>query len=356
MNVTDWGFTPAMEFFCKEQGLENLAFGRVIAEHRERYLLITEQGELEAEVSGHFRYSAVKREEFPAVGDWVAISVYEGGGALIHRLYPRFSFIKRQAAGRSVEVQVIAANINVAFIVMAVDHDFNLNRLERYLTICYTAQVEALVILSKIDLLSESQLENMGNLLKQRHQHIPINFVSNLSGQGLDELKKLLLPGKTYCLLGSSGAGKSSLLNNLIGQKVMQTSNLSAQTGKGRHTTSHRELFFLPNGSFLIDNPGMREVGISDEHDGLEITFNQLHHFAEQCRYNDCTHQTEAGCAVIDALQKGLLDGAAYQNYIKLEKERQFFETTQDERKRKEKIMGKILKDYQKKDYRNKGQ
>jgi ribosome biogenesis GTPase / thiamine phosphate phosphatase len=354
MSLIDWGFTAEMELFRQEQGLTGLETGRVIAEHRERYVLVTEQGELDAEVSGHLRFTASKREDFPAVGDWVALSVYEGGTAMIHRLYPRFSAIKRLAAGRNGDLQVVSANIDFAFIVQAVDRDFNINRLERYLTLCHTAKVEPVVILSKIDLAVDTQLESISKQLNQRHQQLKLLFISNTSGLGLDALKSMILPGRTYCLLGSSGVGKSSLLNNLLEKEVMQTKTISAQTGKGRHTTSHRELFFLENGGLLIDNPGMREVGITDESDGLENTFDQLHTLAKLCRFQDCSHQSEAGCAVLDALNNGTLDEAAYLNFLKLEKERQFYETTVSERRKKEKVFGKILKDYHKKDIRNK--
>lgn len=349
MILSDLGFSSEMHEFRLEQKLESLDVGRVLAEHRERYILYTEHGEVDAEVSGHLRFTARSREDFPAVGDWVALSLYEGGTALIHRLYPRFSAIKRLAAGKAGDIQVVSANIHFALLVMAVDQDFNLNRLERYLTICNAAKVEPIAILTKIDLLSVNQLETIGRQLAQRHQHLQVQFISNLTGTGLDALKTQLLPGKTYCLLGSSGAGKSTLLNNLTGHRMMQTSSLSEQTGKGRHTTTHRELFFLENGSFLIDNPGMREVGIADETDGLENTFDQLHELSKLCRYSDCTHQSEAGCAVLEALKNGTLNEASYQNYVKLEKERSFFESSQADRKRKEKILGKVLKDYKKK-------
>lgn len=354
MNLEDLGYNENLEKFRIENGLKNFEPGRVVAEHKERYVVKTASVEMEAEITGNLRFAAQNREDFPAVGDWVLLSIYDTDFAVIHHIMPRFSVIKRQAAGHFGDVQIIAANIDVAFLVQAVDRDFNLNRLERYLTICYSSKVSPVIILTKTDLTSENRLAEIIEMVKLRIGNVPVIAVSNETHKGIDELKKVIEKGKTYCLLGSSGVGKSTLLNSLSGEKLMTTSTISESTGKGRHTTSHRELIVLANGGILIDNPGMREVGIADNSSGLETTFDRIISFAENCKYNNCTHTSEAGCAVIEAVQNGEIEKAAYENYLKMEREKAHFETSVAEKRKKEKIFGKILKDYQKSGFRQK--
>ena len=350
MNLENLGYTEKLEKFRTENGLKSFEIGRVVAEHKERYIVRTASGEIEAGITGNLRFSAKSREDFPAVGDWVSLTIYDADFAVIHHVLPRFSVIKRQAVGHFGDVQIIAANIDFAFLVQAVDRDFNLNRFERYLTICYASGVRPVIILTKTDLISENRLAEIIETVGLRIKNVPVIAVSNETHKGIDELKKVIVMGKTYCLLGSSGVGKSTLLNSLSGERLMTTSALSESTGKGRHTTSHRELIVLENGGILIDNPGMREVGIADTSGGLETTFDKILSFAENCKYNNCTHTTEAGCSVIEAVEKGEIEKAAYENYLKMEREKAHFETSVAEKKKKDKIFGKILKDYQKKD------
>jgi ribosome biogenesis GTPase / thiamine phosphate phosphatase len=350
MTLEDLGYTENLEKFRIENGLKNFEIGRILAEHKERYIVRTASGEIEAEITGNLRFSAKSREDFPAVGDWVSLTIYNSDFAVIHNVLPRFSVIKRQAVGHFGDVQIIAANIDFAFLVQAVDRDFNLNRFERYLTICYASGVTPVIILTKTDLISKQRVSEIVEAVKLRISDVPIIAVSNETFDGIDALKNVIEKGKTYCLLGSSGVGKSTLLNSLSGERLMTTSALSESTGKGRHTTSHRELIVLENGGILIDNPGMREVGIADSSGGLETTFDRIISFAENCKYNNCTHTTEAGCSVIEAVQNGEIEKAAYENYMKMEREKAHFETSVAEKRKKEKIFGKILKDYHKKE------
>lgn len=354
MTLEDIGYNQELEKFRIENGLTGFETGRVVAEHKERYIVKTTSGEVEAEITGNLRFSAKSREDFPAVGDWVALTVYDADFAVIHHVLPRFSVIKRQAVGHFGDVQIIAANIDFAFLVQAVDRDFNLNRLERYLTICHASGVSPVIVLTKTDLISEQQVAEIINVVKLRIADVPVIAVSNETNEGIDTLKKVIEKGKTYCLLGSSGVGKSTLLNSLSGEKLMITSSVSESTGKGRHTTSRRELIVLGNGGILIDNPGMREVGIADSAAGLETTFDKIFSFGKNCKYNNCTHTSEAGCSVLEAVQNGEIEEAAYENYLKMERERVHFETSVTERKKKEKTLGKIIKDYYKKDWRQK--
>lgn len=345
MTYQDLGFTENLEKYRAENNLESLEVGRVISEHKERYDIKTPNQEYDAELIGNLRFTAVDRYGFPAVGDWVAFSEYDEGKALIHAIYPRSSIIERQAVAKTGQVQIIATNIDFGLIVQAVDRDFNLNRLERYLTICYSSKVEPIIVLSKIDLLNTDELEDIVNQIQHRLSITEVYTATNKEEDGYHALSGNLRSGKTYCLLGSSGVGKSTLLNNLAGKAMMETGEISSSVNKGRHVTSHRELIVLENGSILIDNPGMREVGIADVGEGLETTFASIMDYAEDCRYANCTHVHEKGCAVLAAVENGEIDEGAYVNFRKMEKEKAHFESDAQERKKKDKNLGRMIKE-----------
>lgn len=348
MRLEDIGYNSKLEKFRIDNDLNSFETGRVIAEHKERYIIRTTKGEFDAEITGNMRFTAKSREDFPAVGDWVALTTFESDFAIIHKVFPRFSIIKRQAIGQFGEVQIIATNIDYGFIVQAVDRDFNVNRLERYLTICNSSKVSPIIVLTKIDLINEIQISDILMDIKVRIKNVPVIALSNESQAGYEEIKTVIKKGKTYCMLGSSGVGKSTLLNNLSGKTIMRTDTISLSTNKGRHVTSHRELIILENGGILIDNPGMREVGIADSSDGLEITFDEIVSLSQNCKFKNCTHTSEAGCSVLEAVEKGEIDKAAYENYQKMEREKAHFESTVAERRKKDKEFGKIIKNYKK--------
>jgi ribosome biogenesis GTPase len=354
MKLEDFGYNKRLEEFRIENKLNGFDIGRVIAEHKERFIIKTAKGEFEAEITGNMRFTAKSREDFPAVGDWVALTTYDSDFAIIHQILPRFSIIKRQAVGQFGEIQIIATNIDYAFIVQAVDRDFNINRLERYLTICNASKVRPIIVLSKIDLISEQQLSEILANIKVRIKNVPVIAMSNESQDGYDRIKATLEKGKTYCMLGSSGVGKSTLLNNLSGKAIMRTDTISLSTNKGKHVTSHRELIVLENGGILVDNPGMREVGIADSASGLEITFDMIVSLSQNCKFKDCTHTNEIGCSVLEAVEKGEIDKASYENYLKMEREKAHFESTVAERRKKDKEFGKFLKNYKKDMNKNK--
>lgn len=353
MTLEALGYNSRLEKYKKENGLDDYEIGRIAAEHKERYIVRSAAGEREAEITGNMRFSASGREDYPAVGDWVAFMPYDDDFAIIHKILPRSSVIERQAVGQFGEVQIIAANIDYAFLVQAVDRDFNINRLERYLAICYSSKVKPIIILSKIDLIDHAILSELIDKVKARHGEVPIIPISSEDPASISAVESIIERGKTYCLLGSSGVGKSTLMNNLSGKSVMKTDEISKSTNKGRHVTSHRELIVLENGGIIIDNPGMREVGVSDSGEGLEAVFDSIAELARNCRFVDCTHTSEAGCAVLESLGKGELDEEAYENYIKLERERAYFETSVAERRKRDKAFGKILKNYKKDMKRN---
>lgn len=348
MDINDLGYNTDFEQFRNDNELGDFTVGRIVAEHKERYTIRTADTELEAEITGNLRFAATSREDFPAVGDWVALTVYEPDFGVIYKVFPRFSILSRQAVGHSGEVQIIATNVDYAFLVQAVDRDFNINRLERYLTICHSAGVKPIVVLTKTDLIGAEMLLQIKESVEQRIKNIPLLTVSNITQEGLDSIRLLMEKGKTYCMLGSSGVGKSTLINNLRGESVMQTDVISTSTGKGRHVTTHRELVVLENGGILIDNPGMREVGVTDVSEGLSATFDSIFEYAKTCKYQDCTHTNEVGCAVIDAVKNGIIDQKSYDNYLKMNKEKDFFESSVAERRKRDKNFGKMLKDYKK--------
>ncbi len=348
MTLEELGYTEELENYRKDRDLDAFDVGRIISEHKERYVVRTTIKEYDGEIIGNLRFSAQNRSDFPAVGDWVAISTYDDHKVLIHAVFPRKTSIERHAVGKHGEKQIIATNIDYAFIVQAVDRDFNINRIERYLTICNTSNVKPIIILSKIDLINDVELSNLTTAIRERVKQIPVITLSNKSQDGIDSLNDQIEKGKTYCLLGSSGVGKSTLVNNLSGKEMMKTNTISASSNKGRHITSHRELIVLENGGILIDNPGMREVGIADSADGLETTFNTIVELSEYCKFKDCTHTTEIDCAVLAAVERGEIDQSSYENYLKMEREKEHFESTVAEKRKKNKGFGKMMKNYKK--------
>jgi ribosome biogenesis GTPase len=353
MTIRELGYKQYLEKYRTEQNLDSFEIGRVILEHKERYVVKTPENEYDAELVGNLRFMAESRYDFPAVGDWVAFSEYDDDKALIHAIYPRNSIIERQAVGKSGQVQIIATNVDCGLIVQAVDRDFNINRLERYLTICNASNVEPVIVLSKIDLISKSELESILAQINQRIKDVPLITVSNQS-DGYAALEPFIKEGETYCLLGSSGVGKSTLLNILSGELQMKTGEISSSVNKGKHITSHRELIVLDSGGILIDNPGMREVGIADTTRGLETTFDSMLEYAENCRFKDCTHMHEKGCAILAAVENEEIDQDSYFNFQKMEKEKMHFESDAIERKKKDKDFGKMIKNVKKQRKNNK--
>lgn len=346
MKLEELGYNESHEKFRLENKLEDFEIARVIAEHKERYVVRSAAGECDAEITGNLRFTAKSREDFPAVGDWVALIRADADFGIIHSVFPRFSVLSRQAVGKPGERQIIAANVDCALVVQAADRDFNINRLERYLTICHEANVAPVIVLTKTDLVDKPSVEKIIESIRIRIPDIPVHAISNETKEGYTSISELLEKGRTYCLLGSSGVGKSTLMNNLSGRTVMETGSISTSTNKGRHITSHRELTILGNGGILIDNPGMREIGIADASEGLAATFDKILQFGAQCRFTDCTHTNEVGCAVIDAVGKGEIDGETYENFLKLEREKQHFDLTVSEKRDKDKAFGKMMKNF----------
>ncbi len=348
MTLNDIGYNEIIATSVSERNIDGLEVGRIICEQKERYFVFTAKGEYEAEITGNLRFSAENREDFPAVGDWVLLSLCENHFAVIHSVLPRSSVIKRQAIEQHSGVQIIACNIDYALIMQAADRDFNLNRLERYLTICGDSNIKPIILITKIDLCPESEIEKIRLRIKNRITGVPLIFLSNETRAGMDALRGEIQKGKTYCLLGSSGVGKSSLVNALSKKEIMKTGEISAVTNKGKHVTSYREIVVLDSGGILIDNPGMREVGIAGDPSAVDSAFALITGIAQNCRFSDCTHIHEAGCAVLEAINNGVIEKAVYGNYIKIKKETDFFASTKAEKHKKDKDFGKMVKNFKK--------
>ena len=321
----------------------SLIRARIIAEHKEAYVLKSGSAEWTAKITGKMRFAASSREDYPAVGDWVLITPLDKDQAVIHEILPRKTVLKRKSAGKT-DVQIIASNIDVAFIVQSPDRDYSLNRFERYFSLAESGRIKPAVVLNKIDLIDDLDLEWRLSEIRDRFKGTDIYATSAVTGKGMADLTKDIKKGLTYCFLGSSGVGKSSLINAFMGENLMRTGEISSHTERGKHITSHRQLFALENGGFLIDNPGMREIGLLDSKTGIKSVFSEIQDLSERCRFSDCTHTHEPGCAVLKAVKSGDLGKSQYENYIKLVKENEFNTMTRLEKREKDRQFGKFIK------------
>jgi ribosome biogenesis GTPase / thiamine phosphate phosphatase len=324
-------------------GTRALLIGRVISIKGFKYDLITEKGPLETELSGKLLFGTFS-ESLPKVGDWVLFMDYETMGYIIEVL-PRMNALSRKSPGAKTEKQVLAANVDFAMIVQGLDRDFNIMRLERYIVQITACGITPIVILNKADLIEDQ--ENHRKEIAQLMRECPVYFCSTYTGLGIDELNNnVLQKGKTYIFIGSSGVGKSSLLNSLMHKELQKTNSTSDVTSKGKHTTTTRDLFALPNGSLVIDTPGMREFGLTFEDDQhSDKLFPAIQKFASACKFTDCRHLQEAGCAVMEAVNSGALDEGVYESYLKLLKEQRRFEIKIEDKKRLGKQFGKMTKE-----------
>ena len=330
MNLLELGWTDAVaRHFQKHRGT-GVVPGRVACVHASLFIVIAESGEYSAKVSGRFAHTAGSHAEFPAVGDWVAFEPLDGEAkGVIQAVLPRQSAILRKVAGGTTEQQVLATNVDTVFLMTAFDRDFNLRRIERYLTLAWDSGASPAILLNKADAcddpdarLAEVQAIAMG---------VPVHAISALTQEGLGALRPYVATGRTVALLGSSGVGKSTLVNALLGVEHMQVGAVREDDHRGRHTTAHRELIRLPDGGLLIDTPGLREIQLWASEEDVERTFEDIADLASRCRFRDCGHAHEPGCAVREAVQGGSLDPKRLESYRKLQRELRYLSRKQDQ-------------------------
>jgi ribosome biogenesis GTPase len=325
--------------------LDRFDIARVMAVHKDSYTINNGENDVFAELIGKMVFSADSPVDFPAVGDWVFATFYdENTFSIIHNVLPRKSLLKRKTSGKKIDFQLIAANIDVAFIVQSLDANFNLRRLERYLVMVKESNIKPIVLLSKSDLLNTEDIKNKVSQIQKIMPFLHVQPFSNKNKSGLKNVKNLLIPRQTYCLLGSSGVGKTTLLNNLIGESLFITKTVREKDSKGRHATSYRQLIMLNCEAMLIDTPGMRELGNFSVETGIDETFKEITELSEQCQFNDCTHISEKGCAVLKAVKDGQVPQKRYENYLKMIKESIYNEMSYLEKKQKDKQFGKFCK------------
>jgi ribosome biogenesis GTPase / thiamine phosphate phosphatase len=334
MNVTDltalgWGDFFETNFRLFEQ--DGYVPGRVFLEHKTFFRVYTQFGEMLAEISGKLRHEAVNRGDLPAVGDWVAITPRsEGDRAIIHAVLPRRTSFARKMAGSRTAEQIVGTNIDTVFLLTSLNQDFNLRRIERYLIVAWESGANPIIVLSKSDLCE--QVEDRVSEVESVARSVPIHVVSVVNNFGLQELAHYFRRGLTVALLGSSGVGKSTLINHLTGMERLKVQSVREDDDRGKHTTTHRELVLLPGGGLVLDTPGMRELQLWDGEESLPVVFEDIEVLADECFFSDCRHEDEPRCAVRDALAEGSIDASRYESYEKLQKELNYLARRKDKR------------------------
>jgi len=343
------GWDAFFEQYFEEHGRRGLTAARVTLEHQHIYTVHTADGESLATVAGGLRHRAEGRHEFPAVGDWVAITPpAQGRRGVIQTILPRRSKFSRKVTGRETTEQVVAANIDTVFLMMGLDGDYNLRRIERYLITARDGGASPVVVLNKADVCDDVGLRVRE--VQSVAQTAPVHAVSTRQDGIIGVLDVYLIPGRTIALLGSSGVGKSTLVNRLVGHQMQKTRAVRISDHKGRHTTTQRQLIIVTGGALLIDTPGLRELQLWDGAGGMDATFDDIEVFGAGCRFRDCRHDAEPGCAVKAAVESGQLDTSRLESYRQLHKERAFLASQQDERaaqerKRQSRALSKIIRD-----------
>ena len=329
--LQDLGWTDSHTTEFEPHAAAGLVPARVAAQHRGAYVLFSELGELRAEAAGRLSHEAGGAGDLPAVGDWVAVAPRrEEQAATIQHVVSRRTKFSRKVALDASKEQVLAANVDTVFLVMSLNEDFNLRRLERYITTAWESGAQPVIVLTKTDLCPEWQLRVLE--VEAIAFGVPVHAISNISGEGIELVRSHLEPGRTIALLGSSGVGKSTLVNTFAGEELLATQAIREDDGQGRHTTTHRQLVLLPEGGLVLDTPGMRELQLWESSDGISETFSDIEELAAQCRFSDCAHRSEPGCAVQAAIEDGTLPFERWTSYKKLQRELAHLERRLDKR------------------------
>ncbi len=345
MELSDLGYDRWFQEKREQLQRPDCSVARITRVDRERYLVRNELTEVQAEVTGRMLFGAAPSQELPCVGDWVLVQyVNDGALAVIHELVPRRTFLRRKAAGKDVDFQMIASNVDHGLIVHSCSDQLNLRSIERYLVLANEGGVEPIILLSKSDIASAEDMQKRLAEIRLVHGSARVIPCSSVAQGGLAVLEESLEKGKTYCLLGPSGAGKTTILNRLLGEEVFETNPVREKDGRGRHTTARRQLTVLEHGALLIDTPGLRELGMMAVDGGIEESFSEIHRLAESCRFNDCTHTAEDGCAILLAVESGEVSPQRHQSYIKLKKESDFHQLSYVQRRRKDRQFGRMIK------------
>jgi len=344
MKLSDIGFDQWFQEHVSGLRQEGHGVARISAVDRGSYLIRNELGEIPAELAGKFYFQVESSVDLPCVGDWVTVQYHnDAAAAIIHGVFPRKTFLRRKSAGEKVDFQMIAANIDSAFIVQSCHFDFNVRRMDRYLVMAADGGVEPIVVLTKTDLITHDELEQKLTAIRSSAITARVLALSNITGIGFDEFQQVLVSGRTYCLLGSSGVGKTTLINRLIGKDAFETKAVSG-TGEGIHTTARRQLILLHQGSMLIDTPGMRELGLLGVSDGVNQGFEDIVGLSANCRYANCSHTQEPDCAVLAAVSNGELSKDRYSSYMKLRKESEYHEMSYVDKRKKDRAFGRFIK------------
>ena len=344
MKLIDIGFDQWFQEHVSGLRQEGHGVARISAVDRGSYLIRNELGEIPAELAGKFHFQVESSVDLPCVGDWVTVQYHnDAAAAIIHGVFPRKTFLRRKSAGEKVDFQMIAANIDSAFIVQSCHFDFNVRRMDRYLVMAADGGVEPIVVLTKTDLITHDELEQKLTAIRSSAITTRVLALSNITGIGFDEFQEVLVSGRTYCLIGSSGVGKTTLINRLIGQDAFETKAVSG-TGEGIHTTARRQLILLNQGSMLIDTPGMRELGLLGVSAGVNQGFEDIVGLSASCRYANCSHTQEPDCAVVAAVSNGELSKDRYSSYMKLRKESEYHEMSYADKRKKDRAFGRFIK------------
>ncbi len=339
------GYSSWLKRRLDAEMIANHELARVVSVHKDSYSITKGGGEVFAELSGHLSYTADSPVDLPTTGDWVYANFYDDDShAIIHGVAPRKTLLKRKTAGKLIDYQLIAANLDVAFIIQSADYNFNLSRLERYLVMVNESGITPQILLSKCDLLVQAEVDEIIQSIRAIAPQNRILAFSNLSGYNIDTIKNSLSPGSTYCLLGSSGVGKTTLLNSILGRADYETQSVSKKENKGRHTTTSRELILLDNGAMIVDTPGMRELGNLSVDTGINETFSDITELSQNCKFTNCSHTNEKGCAILAAINSAELSEKHYQNYIKMKNESAYNEMSYADKRKKDKDFGKFIK------------